>query len=116
MLRVVPQSLGESAFWILTALAVGRRHGYAIIRDASDASGGAVHLKATTLYAVLERLEDEGLVEQDGDEVVGGRTRRYFRLTDSGAQVLRVETDLLESKVHAARAGLTRFRPTEGLA
>lgn len=110
------QGLGDSAFWILTALADGRQHGYAIVRAASEASDGAVQLKATTLYTVLERLEADRLIEQNGDEVVDGRTRRYFRLTDAGANRLQTETELLEAKVTAARASLTRFRPAKGMA
>jgi DNA-binding PadR family transcriptional regulator len=73
-------------------------------------------LKATTLYTVLERLAREQLVETDGDEVVAGRTRRYFRLTTPGAARLQQETDLLEARVRTARAQLTRFRPVGGQA
>lgn len=110
----VPQPLGESAFWILTALTDGRQHGYAIMRAAAEVSSGSVGLKATTLYAALERLEADRLVEQDGDEVVEGRTRRYFRLTESGARRLQAEAEVLESKAAVARANLVRFRPVEG--
>ena len=116
MLPTMSQPLGESAFWILTALAAGRRHGYAIVQEAASASDGAVRLKATTLYAVLERLEADRLVQQDGEEVVDGRTRRYYRLTDVGAGRLRTDTDLLATKVRAARENLARFRPVKGLA
>lgn len=108
--------LGDSAFWILTALASGRRHGYAIVQEVAARSDGAVRLKATTLYTVLERLAREQLVETDGDEVVAGRTRRYFRLTTPGAARLQQETDLLEARVRTARAQLTRFRPVGGQA
>ena len=66
-------NLSESAFWILTALAPAPLHGYAIMRDAREASGGAVNLKATTLYASLERLERALLVEAIGEEVVDGQ-------------------------------------------
>jgi PadR family transcriptional regulator, regulatory protein PadR len=114
MLLRVAQQLGESGFWILTALASGRRHGYAIVQDVEARSDGAVRLKATTLYTVLERLAHERLVEADGDEVVAGRTRRYFRLTEAGAARLQAESDLLEARLQAAREQLTRYRPAEG--
>ena len=110
MLRNVPQSLGDSAFWILTALAPGRRHGYAILLGVAESSADSVQLKPTTLYAVLDRLAGEGLVEADGDETVQGRTRRYYRLTDAGEQRLRSETARLEVRLEAARAGLLRLR------
>ena len=86
------QALGDSAFWILTALAPGRLHGYAVLLSVAEMSADSVQLKPTTLYAVLDRLERDGLVLPDGDEVVSGRMRRYFALTDAGEARLRSET------------------------
>ncbi|RFA06773.1 hypothetical protein B7R21_18540 [Subtercola boreus] len=100
----------EPVFWILTALTQGRQHGYAIIQDASRLSGGAVVLPVTTLYASLERLEKEGLVRADGDEVVSGRVRRYFALTPAGESRLVLEADRLEAKVFTVRSQLS-LRP-----
>ena len=51
----------EPTFLVLSSLAGGRRHGYAIISDADAASDGRVTLKAGTLYTALERLTNEGL-------------------------------------------------------
>lgn len=99
-------SLTSPAFWILTSLAGGRRHGYEIMRETATESGGQVDLKATTLYAALDRLEREGLVTPDGDEVVNGRARRYFRITDEGSVRLRGEVELIERSARAARARL----------
>jgi PadR family transcriptional regulator PadR len=100
--------LREPAFWILTSLTQGRQHGYSIIQDAAALSGGAVSLAVTTLYASLERLEKEGLVRTDGDEVVGGRLRRYFVLTPEGETRLALEVDRLEAKTRTARAQLSK--------
>lgn len=112
------RELREPAFWILTCLARGRQHGYTIIRDAADLSGGTVSLAVTTLYATLERLEKDGDVKSDGDEVVDGRLRRYFAITESGTARLEAEVERLESKVRAVRAGLGtgRARPLGGTA
>ena len=99
--------LGEVAFWILTVLAAGRRHGYAVLQEVQDASGGAVQLKATTLYAALDRLARQGLVQTDGEEIVDGRARRYFVLTDAGSTRLRREAEALEVRARAARARLS---------
>ncbi|MFT3798783.1 PadR family transcriptional regulator [Microbacterium sp.] len=99
-------TLGDTAFWILTALADGRRHGYAILRDVADSSGVAP--KATTLYASLERLEQQGLVRADGDEIVDGRARRYFALTDAGILRLEAQAAEFEGRARAARAALVR--------
>lgn len=95
-------SLTSSAFWILTALASGRRHGYEIMLESAKASDGRVALKATTLYAALERLERDGLVADDGDEIVSGRARRYYRLTDQGATRLDEEARVLQSQARVA--------------
>jgi DNA-binding PadR family transcriptional regulator len=83
--------LREPTFLVLAALAGGRKHGYAIIAEASAISDGRVQLKAGTLYTALERLEAEGLVAKAGDEVVDGRLRRYYDLTDDGAGKLEDE-------------------------
>lgn len=103
-------ALSTSAFWILTALARGPLHGYAIMRDAREASEGAVNLKATTLYASLERLERDHLIEVVGDEIVDGRARRSYQLTSHGTETLENEAAALESRARAARARLATPR------
>jgi DNA-binding PadR family transcriptional regulator len=94
--------LTSSAFWILTVLASGRRHGYDILRETQTASEGRVSLKVATLYAALERLESEGLIRSDGDEIVDGRARRYFVLTDQGASRLAAEARAMSQAAGAA--------------
>ena len=103
-------ALSESAFWILTALAPGPLHGYAIMRATGEASDGRVALKATTLYASLERLERDRLVEIASEEVVDGRARRSYRLTEHGGAVLAREVAELEARARAARARLASAR------
>ncbi|MDC4233239.1 PadR family transcriptional regulator [Actinomyces sp. B33] len=100
----------HNSFWILTALADGRRHGYDILREVSSLSDGAAALRPTTLYAALERLEREGLVVVDSEEIVDGRARRYYRLTDEGRDALGEESAALETMARTARARL-RARP-----
>jgi PadR family transcriptional regulator, regulatory protein PadR len=100
----------EPTFWILTALASQPRHGYGVIQQATQLSGGAVTLQAGTLYAALDRLAAEGLVEIDRDEVVDGRTRRYYRLTSDGAEALGVETERLRRSLQAATSQLAARR------
>lgn len=98
--------LREPTFLVLTALAGGRKHGYAIIQEAGELSGGRVVLKVGTLYAALDRLQRDGLVRAAGDEVVDGRLRRYVELTEQGADVLRGETERMMRNATAARARL----------
>jgi DNA-binding PadR family transcriptional regulator len=86
-------SLRGPAFLILTALAAGAQHGYGIMTDAGQISGGQVRLHAGMLYAVLNRLAVEGLIEAGREEIVGGRLRRYYRLTPQGGQRLEAEVD-----------------------
>lgn len=104
------QEMREPTLLVLTALAAGRKHGYAIIKEAEELSSGRISLKVSTLYAVLDRLAGQGLVERAGDEAVDGRLRRYFTLTDAGADALQAEADRLEIATKAARANLSRRR------
>jgi DNA-binding PadR family transcriptional regulator len=99
----------EPTFWILTALAAEPRHGYGVIQEAGALSGGRVVLQAGTLYAALDRLAAEGLVEVDREELVDGRTRRYYRLTHRGATALSAETERLRTSLDAATTQLRRF-------
>src|SRR5687768_14724178 len=99
----------EPTFWILTALAAEPRHGYGVIQEAAALSGGRVRLQAGTLYAALDRLAAEGLVEVDREELVDGRNRRYYRLTEPGATALGAEAERLRSSLDAATAQLRRF-------
>jgi PadR family transcriptional regulator, regulatory protein PadR len=87
------QEMREPTFFVLASLADGRKHGYGIIKDAEELSAGRVRLKVGTLYAALDRLQSEGLVAEAGDEVVAGRLRRYFELTDPGAASLDAESE-----------------------
>lgn len=105
----------EPTFWVLTALAAGRQHGYALINETRELSEGRVSLKVATLYAALERLGEQGFVAVDGDEVVDGRLRRYFRLTDTGAAALAEQVLRLEANASQARARL-QLRPAAGAA
>ena len=100
----------EPTFLILTAIAAEPRHGYGIIREVKDLSGGRVSLAAGTLYAALDRLTDEGLIELDHEETVNGRLRRYYRLSAAGASALAIEADQLTARAAAATARLATRR------
>jgi DNA-binding PadR family transcriptional regulator len=94
--------LREPTFLILTALAAGAQHGYGIMTDVAEISGGRVRLRAGSLYAALNRLVVEGLIEFDREEVVDTRLRRYYRLTPPGAQRLAAEVDRLSRNAAVA--------------
>ncbi len=101
----------EPTMLVLTALAGGRAHGYALIAETESLSEGRVNLRVGTLYAVLDRLLDQGLVQDAGDEVVDGRHRKYFELTDAGGAALEREVRRLEANASAARRRLQAWRP-----
>lgn len=101
----------ETAFWILTALAAGRRHGYAVLGDVERLSGGSVTLRVTTLYASLDRLEREGRIRSAGDDIVDGRARRYYEILNLGRDELTAEADRLAARAAVARANVTHGRP-----
>jgi PadR family transcriptional regulator, regulatory protein PadR len=61
------------------------------MRRAEELSGGRVRLATGTLYTALDRLTAEGHVRLVGEEVVGGRVRRSYGLTESGSAALRAE-------------------------
>jgi PadR family transcriptional regulator PadR len=81
----------EPSYYVLACLLDGPLHGYAIIQRAAELSGGRVRLATGTLYTALDRLAGEGYVRLVGEEIVNGRARRSYGLTDSGADALRAE-------------------------
>jgi DNA-binding PadR family transcriptional regulator len=85
---------------VLTSLTGGPKHGYALIQDIEDMSG--VALGPGTLYGVLGRLEEEGLVEALPEV----DRRRPYRLTSLGASTLRTRLETMSS---VARIGLARL-------
>jgi PadR family transcriptional regulator PadR len=96
----------EPTFLILTALAGGKKHGYALIGETEALSSGRVKLKVGSLYASLERLQQEGRVSPAGEEIVSGRLRRYYELTDAGVAALADEVVRLENNVSKAKSQL----------
>jgi DNA-binding PadR family transcriptional regulator len=98
----------EPTFLILAALAAAPRHGYGVIQAVENLSGGAVKLRAGTLYGALDRLVEQELITVDREEAVEGRLRRYYRLTDAGAGVLSGEIERLRRNATAAEDQLRR--------
>jgi PadR family transcriptional regulator, regulatory protein PadR len=101
--------LTAQAFFVLTALADGPRHGYGIVGEVAELSQRRVRLKIGSLYGVLERLAAEGLIEPDGEEAHDGRLRRYYRLTRDGRRALAEEAELRAATARVVRA---RLRPS----
>jgi DNA-binding PadR family transcriptional regulator len=106
------RAMQEATFMILTALANGSQHGYGIITDVQEISGGRVRLRPGTLYTALDRLRAAELIKVDREEIVDGRLRRYYRLTPAGTGRLAAEAARLQA---AAAAALTRLNLAGGM-
>src|ERR1700761_916863 len=80
---------GGAELLILSLLEQQARHGYDICKLIEARSGGALHFHVTTLYPLLYRLEERGLVQGRWVEKAEQRRRRYYSLTAEGHIVLR---------------------------
>jgi DNA-binding PadR family transcriptional regulator len=105
--------LSEQAILILSALADRPRHGYGVITEVAAMTGGRVILRAGTLYGALDRLARQGLVARDREEVDNGRLRRYYTLTDAGAEALQAQSERMAAAVKVATERLA-LRPGFG--
>ena len=98
------------AMWeILVALADGDKHGYAIGKEVARRTNGEVTLRATTLYSVIKRALDDGLIEETRerpDPALDDERRRYYRLTDRGRRVAVAESERLAATLKQARVKL----------
>jgi DNA-binding PadR family transcriptional regulator len=90
---------------ILSSLAEGAKHGYALTKDVEEFAG--VRLAPGTLYEALARLESQGFIEALEAE----DRRRPYQLTTAGAAVLRVH---LAAQRRAAETGLRRLAANWG--
>ncbi len=94
-------------YHILAALAEGGKHGYAIKRDIGVRSQDRLDVDPGTLYRLIARLLEDGLVEEvemsPATEPEDGR-RRYYHLTEDGRVAYVAETERMASLVDGARA------------
>jgi DNA-binding PadR family transcriptional regulator len=96
--------LSPAMFHVLVALADGDIHGYAIMKDVEQLTGGAVRLSTGTLYGIIKRLLADGLIRETGVRATGGdERRRSYALTPFGKDVARAEAARLEQTLAIAR-------------
>lgn len=98
----------EPTYFVLAALLDGPLHGYAIIQRVAAMSGNRVRLATGTLYTALDRLTAEGFVRLISEEVVNGRARRSYGLTDSGRAALNAEAARMEQAAAVVTGRLRR--------
>ena len=100
-------------FHVMLSLSDEDQHGYAIMQEVRERTGGRVRLWPATLYGTLKRLIEEDLIEESARRPSAGlddARRRYYRLTRLGRDVLAGEGERLEELVRLTRArrGLMR--------
>jgi PadR family transcriptional regulator PadR len=79
---------GSTEILVMSLLEARARHGYEIGMQIEKLSGGRLHFRIGSLYPILCRLEDRGLVTGRWIERPGERRRRYYRLTPRGRRAL----------------------------
>jgi DNA-binding PadR family transcriptional regulator len=99
--------LHRDTFQILVSLADRDRHGYAVMQDVRERTGGKLRLSPSSLYAAIRRLLEQGLIEEleeRPDPAHDDERRRYYRLTRLGRDVAKAEARRLERLLADARA------------
>lgn len=94
MARKKLETLTEQMYYVLLSL-TQERHGYGIMQYVSELTRGRVTIGAGTLYALLSRFEEEGLISLT--RTLEGR--KYYQLTTEGEQTLQGEYDRLRRQV-----------------
>jgi DNA-binding PadR family transcriptional regulator len=94
---------GQLEMLLLAVLRLGPRHGYAVINELRDRSGGAFDLPEGTVYPALHKLERAGLVASEWT-TVDGRRRRLYALTSPGATALAEQTEDWQRVVRSVAA------------
>src|SRR6266568_4516799 len=98
--------LTPAMFHVLLALAGDDLHGYAILKEVELRTGGKVRLSTGTLYGIIKRLLNDGLIVElrslpaDSDD----ERRRYYRLTPQGRQVAAAEAERMDEVLSIARS------------
>jgi DNA-binding PadR family transcriptional regulator len=103
-MRYISERSNDPGLLVLSSLAAGPRHGYAITQDIEEVAG--VRLGPGTLYGALSRLEERGLIEALPSE----DRRRPYRLSAEGATALDEQLRMLDRVVST---GLKRLQTAE---
>jgi DNA-binding PadR family transcriptional regulator len=92
-------------FQVMLTLADEPRHGYGIIREVEERTDGVIRLRTGTLYALLPRLLEQGLLAESAERAAEGddERRRYYEITTLGHAVLKAEARRLELALEDAR-------------
>ncbi len=94
-------------FEVLLVLTGEDLHGYSIVKQLEQRSGGTLRLEPANLYRTLRNMTDRDLItetDRPPDSKPDDQRRRYFRITEFGREVARAEAARLERLVEDARA------------
>lgn len=94
-------ALTDLQFAVLSGLAPGRQHGYALLKEAQAQLSRPVAV--ATGYACFEVMVARGWIVADGEEVVHGRTRRYYAISPAGREVLAKRASELAKQARLAQ-------------
>jgi len=94
--------LTPAVFFTLFALSNGEKHGYAIMQETQQLSGGKFRMGPGTLYTTIQRLWGMGLIAEVEGSGEGDPRRRYYRLTQPGKTLLSLEIDRMRDLVALA--------------
>jgi DNA-binding PadR family transcriptional regulator len=104
--------LTPALFHVLLSLVDGQKHGYAIMKEVEQRTGGSVLLSTGTLYGILKRLVQDGWIRES---VLGSTDRRRaYRLTAFGRKVALAEAERLRDLVQAAELKSLLSSPARG--
>ena len=107
-------AFGSAGMLLLKLLEQSDLYGYQMIEELARRSDHTFDLKAGTLYPLLHSLEEQGYVEVVQTEVVDGRARSYYGITDTGRTYLK-ETLEDYRQISGVFADIMRGGDTNGL-
>jgi len=98
--------LTPAVFYVLLALADGERHGYAIMQEVAENTGGQIKMGPGTLYGTIKRLLEARMIEESDerpDPDLDDERRRYYRLTGLGQRAVKAEALRYAAMAEVAR-------------
>ena len=93
--------LPTPSFFVLFALAEGEKHGYRIMQDMRELSGGTFSVGPATLYTTIKKLSNQGLIRETSNSIED--RRRIYALTSAGRRLLGAEFHRQQQLLDLAR-------------
>jgi DNA-binding PadR family transcriptional regulator len=108
--------LSPQDFHILFALIEGDCHGYRLVKEIEQQSGGLIRIEAGNLYRCIRRLIKRGLISESDTRPAPAsddERRRYYRITDFGKTVLAADTARMRAIIQAADTRAIHHHPAD---